>query len=190
MEQGGRERVENVAQAVARTKDHSPAEADAFDHAGTREGRQHAGPNERRLAAAAHAEHEEKGPPRFRLALEAIDHFADRLGAAEEDRFVLEVELLQAAEGRSVQPGWRQGDAGFRRDARGRQAAIDQLAEVVFDVLLEIVGAFEGVKRGDQAPSWFVNHFSKKVSRASIWPRASVRRCLSLRSANGFAVLR
>ncbi len=150
MEQGGRERVENVAQAVARTKDHSPAEADAFDHAGTREGRQHAGPNERRLAAAAHAEHEEKGPPRFRLALEAIDHFADRLGAAEEDRFVLEVELLQAAEGRSVQPGWRQGDAGFRRDARGRQAAIDQLAEVVFDVLLEIVGAFEGVKRGDQ----------------------------------------
>ena len=107
---------------------------------------------ERRLAAAAHAQHEEEGPARFRLALEAVDHLADGLGAAEEDRLVLEVEVLQAAEGGALQPGRRQGDAVFRRDARGRQAAIDQLPQVVFDVLLEIVGPLEGMKGGDQGP--------------------------------------
>ncbi len=46
-EQGGGKGIENVAEAVSRTKDDPPAEAHAFDHAGTRQGRQHARPNKR-----------------------------------------------------------------------------------------------------------------------------------------------
>ena len=149
-QQGGGQRVEKVAQSVPRTKDNPPTEAHTFDHAGPREGRKHAGANQRRLAAAAHAQHQQERPAGFRLAFQAIDRLADGLGAAEEDRLVLEVEVLQAAKRGTFQPGRCQGDAVFRGDARGRQAAIDQFAQVVFEVLLEIVLALEGMKGGDQ----------------------------------------
>ena len=43
-------------------------------------------------------------PGPFRLPLEPIDHLADGLGAAEEDRLVFEVEVVQAPERRTVRP--------------------------------------------------------------------------------------
>ena len=149
-QQCGGQRIEHVAQSVAGTKNNPPAEAHTLDHARPRQGRQYAGANQRRLAAAAHAQHQQERPAGFGLALQMIDHLADGLGAAEEDGLVLEIKMLQAAKGRALQPGWRQGEAVLRGGARGRQAAIDQFAEVVFEMLLEIVLALEGMEGGDQ----------------------------------------
>jgi hypothetical protein len=97
-QQGRGEADEQVAAHVAGPEHCAAPVPHALDDARLREHRQHAGARQGGLAAAAHAEHEHEGASGGRLAAQQLQHVADRLGAAEEDRRMLVVETLQAPE--------------------------------------------------------------------------------------------
>ena len=101
-DQGPREGVEeiDVDGRLARPEHHAAEEAKANDSPRQRQSRRDPGPDERRLARSAGARHEQEGLSALGVARQLRERGADLLRAAEEDRGVLEVEMLQAAKRR------------------------------------------------------------------------------------------
>jgi hypothetical protein len=103
------EGFDGLAGALARLENRVSPDLDPADGAGAKQPRQHPGADERRLAASAHAEHENEWARRCCLSLQALEYVVDRRSAAEEDCLVLQVEDLETAKRRLLPGGipWR-----------------------------------------------------------------------------------
>ena len=140
---------EQVAAHVRRPVHRAPPQPDAFDDARLGQHRQHAGADDRGLAAAAHAEDQHEGATLRGLLTQRLQNIGDGACPAEEHRCVFELEGLQAAERRALLPDRARlrggGDAA-------RQLTLDQPAQVVLHQDLEVARRREGVEGRDQGP--------------------------------------
>ena len=147
-QRGGREAVQQVGLVAGRAQAAPAPRIHAFDHTRLRQRRQDTGVDQRRLARAAHAQHQQESASTRILRDERRAHVADRAGAAEIDRGVLELEGREPAERRAARPGDGRccsGHAGGRRAPLG-----DQRAQVGLEHTLELVGVLERLERGTE----------------------------------------
>ena len=135
--------VERVAGRVAGT-DHAPApDIDPLHPARRRhQGVHQTGADERRLARPAHPEDQQERAVSFGLLLEGLLDRRQRPCAAVKHRRVLQAKRLQARIGNAVTD-----DFAFPGLARLLGFLADQLAQVRFELLLELVRRLERVKR-------------------------------------------
>ena len=147
---GAVERVSQAEKEIAarfgRPDRSAPPGVDAGDRPGLAKARREARPHERRLARAAHAEHQQERP--LRLA-QPLAQLLDDAAPAEEHRGVFLVERLKAAK-RRAQPFDRPNHRRCAEDA----AALQPLAQVLLDQRLEFVGRGEIVVAGDEMPGF------------------------------------
>ena len=138
--------VERVAGRVAGT-DHAPApDVDPLDPAGRRrQGVQQTSADQRRFARPAHPENQQERAVSSGLRPQRLLDRRQRPRAAVKHRRVLQAKHLQARIGNAVKD-----DLAFPRPARllgFLDLLADQLAQVRFELLLELVGRLERVER-------------------------------------------
>ena len=133
--------------AVAGPKNAPAPQADAFGHARLRQSWQNTGANERRFAAAAHAENQQKCAARSGARYQRVFDFADGARAAKENRRVLDIEHIQAAKGRTFVPRNWHAAAIVAADLLGQTLA-NQIAQMVFQRFLKSVRRIERMKSG------------------------------------------
>ncbi len=134
-ERGG-ERRERSVRMAARAHDRAPPLTDAGHDAARAQAGHNSGLRQRRLAGAAGAENQEKGPAGVGVFHQPLDRRLGRRAPPEKDRRVLEAIGLQSAEWAAPEP---YGGRRCLRIAGLTDAALDQAAQIGFELELECV---------------------------------------------------